>query len=150
MEFERKTLAPQHYLYVERTAPMAGIGAAMEEGLGAIFRFVTGAGIAPVSQPISVYLEMSDLMRFRCGVIVSEADAARADGEVQADVLPTEVVSGMHVGPYGQLGQSHQALWEHMAAEGIAGAMPVWEVYVDDPGQVPEDRLRTEIYRAVA
>lgn len=28
-------------------------------------------------------------------------------------------------------------------------ALPIWEVYVDDPGEVPEAELRTEIYRRV-
>ena len=27
--------------------------------------------------------------------------------------------------------------------------MPIWEVYVDDPGEVEEAKLRTEIFRRV-
>jgi len=47
------------------------------------------------------------------------------------------------------LNKTHGALWAHMEAEKIDGAMPVWEVYIDDPGDTPEATLRTEIYRAI-
>ena len=54
-----------------------------------------------------------------------------------------------HVGPYSNLNQSHGALWKYMETEGIPGAMPVWEIYIDDPDGTDEDKLRTEIYRAI-
>ena len=40
-------------------------------------------------------------------------------------------------------------MWQFMSDEGIEGAMPIWEIYVDDPAQVAPEDLRTEIFRAV-
>ncbi|MHA7873500.1 MAG: GyrI-like domain-containing protein, partial [Hyphococcus sp.] len=54
-----------------------------------------------------------------------------------------------HVGPYAALNQSHRALWDYGDNEGFNNAMPVWEIYVDDPAATPEAELRTEIYRAL-
>lgn len=147
MAFERKTLDPQTYVYVERTTPMAQIAETMGSGFGEVFGTLGAKGIVPQSMPMSVYFEMSDPLTFRIGAIVSAEDAA-ASG-LAHDTLPTEVVTTLHKGGYDGLGGTHQALWDHMTSEGIAAAMPVWEIYIDDPGETAEADLRTEIYRAV-
>ena len=36
-----------------------------------------------------------------------------------------------------------------VAARGLTLAAPTWEVYVDDPAEVPEARLRTEVWSAL-
>jgi len=147
MAFERKTLPAQTYVYVERTTPMAQIAEAMGSGFGEVFGTLGAKGITPLSMPMSVYYEMADPMTFRVGAMVSEEDAA-ASG-LASDVLPTEVVEGLHTGPYSGLGQTHQALWGHMEAEGMSPISPVWEVYLDDPTDTDEASLRTAIFRAV-
>lgn len=153
MEFERKTLPEQHYLYVDRECAFdaKSIGEAMASGFGEVFGFTQGKGITPLSMPTSIYMEMpSDKLRFRAGVFVSADDAARAEEPVKACVMPAgEVVTATHVGPYATLNQSHKALWDYVEKQGLPTAMPVWEIYVDDPAKTPEADLRTEIYRAL-
>lgn len=153
MEFTRKQLPEQHYLYVDRETAMdaQSIGAAMGSGFGEVFGFTQEKGITPLTMPSSIYLEMpSDgKMKFRAAVFVSADDAAKAEGNVKAGVMPAgEAVTGTHVGPYATLNQSHKALWDYVEKEGLGKAMPVWEIYVDDPQKTPEAELRTEIYRA--
>jgi effector-binding domain-containing protein len=128
------------------------IAEAMGSAFGEVFGFVGQAQIAPISKPMSVYLEMMDgpTMRFRGGVIVSEQDAAKASGNVKTCTLPAgEVMTTVHVGPYDGLGATHQAMWRHMEESGLACTMPVWEIYIDDPGDTDPASLRTEIYRAI-
>lgn len=149
MTFERKSLPLQHYVYVEIETPMAQIGEAMGPAFGQVFGWLGAQGITPTSMPMSVYFEMADPLKFRAGAMVSEADAAKASGPILADVLPTDAVAGLHTGSYAGLGNTHQALWSHMESAGLTPAMPVWEVYVDDPGSVAEEALRTEVYRAI-
>lgn len=153
MSIERKTLPEQHYLYVDRTASLSGaeIAAAMGSGFGEVFGFLQAKGIKPLSMPMSVYMEMPSggQMAFRTGVFVAAGDAERAEGAIKADVMPAgEVYTTTHVGPYANLNQTHKALWDHMDSAGVSKAMPVWEVYIDDPQSTPEAQLRTEIYRA--
>lgn len=153
MEFTRKQLPEQHYLYVDRETAMdpQSISAAMGSGFCEVFGFTQEKGVAPLTMPSSIYLEMpSDgKMKFRAAVFVSADDAAKAEGNVKAGVLPAgEVATGTHVGPYASLNQSHKALWDYVEKEGLGKAMPVWEIYVDDPTKTPEAELRTEIYRA--
>jgi effector-binding domain-containing protein len=54
---------------------------------------------------------------------------------VKAAALPAgEALAATHVGPYANLNQSHKALWGHAEKPGLEKATPVWEIYVDDPG----------------
>lgn len=153
MDIERLTLPEQHYLYVDRECAFDGksIGDAMASGFGELFGFVGVAEIAPISMPMAVYVEMpGEKLAFRAGVFVRAEDAAKADGAIKADVMPAgEALTTTHVGPYATLNQSHKALWDYADAEGLAKAMPVWEIYVDDPTKTPEAALRTAIFRAL-
>lgn len=153
MNFERKTFDAQPYLYVscETTYDGPAISQAMGQGFRQVFGLVGEAGITPQSMPIAVYLGMDkDVMRFRAGVMVSEEDADKANGTVLADRLPSgDAMTTLHTGPYAALKDTHKALWDHMEASDIKGTMPVWEIYVDDPDEVEEGKLRTEIYAAI-
>jgi len=153
MTFTRTTLPAQHYLYAERECPYGPeIAKAMESGFGAVFGHVGTHGITPQSMPMSIYLGMDpDILRFRAAVMVSAEDATKTDGEIKADTLPAgDAMTTTHVGSYDKMSETHQALWQHMEAEGIPAAMPVWEIYIDDPGNTPADAVRTEIYRMIA
>lgn len=152
MTFTRKTVPEQHYLYVDRKCPYGPeIAKAMGSGFAAVFGHVGGHGITPQSMPMSIYLGMDpEILRFRAGVMVSAEDATKTGGEVKADTLPAgEAMTTTHVGSYDKMNETHQALWQHMEAENIPAKMPVWEIYIDDPDDTPEDKLRTEIYRMI-
>ena len=152
MKIERVTLPEQHYVYVDRETPYTAIADAMASGFGAVFGFVGAKGVTPLAMPMAVYMEMpsEDKMSFRAGVFVSAADAAKAEGDVKSAVMPAgEAFKAVHVGPYAALNQSHKALWDHIEEQGVTKAMPVWEIYVDDPEKTPEADLKTEIYRAI-
>ncbi|MEJ6397857.1 GyrI-like domain-containing protein [Yoonia sp. 208BN28-4] len=153
MSITRETLTGQPYLYVDKECPYGPeIADAMGAGFGEVFGFVGQHGITPQSMPITVYMAMDpSMLRFRAGVMVSAEDAAKASGDVKADVLPEgDVMKTTHTGPYTSLNETHQALWSHMEAEGIPAAMPVWEVYINDPGETPEADLKTDVFRAIA
>lgn len=153
MEFHRLTFQDQPYLYVEKTTSYEKIADAMGDAFGTIFGFVGEQGIKPLSAPMSIYLEMPNgpELTFRGAVFVSAEDAAKASGAVAADKIPAgDAMHTVHEGSYMDMHKSHGALWKHLEENGIEGAMPVWEIYVTDPGETNEADLRTELYRAIA
>ncbi|MBV8219839.1 MAG: GyrI-like domain-containing protein [Solirubrobacterales bacterium] len=66
-------------------------------------------------------------------------------GRVVPSQLPGgRVATAVHRGDYGQLGSTHAAVREYLAAHGLEAAGPLWEIYGHwraDPSE-----LETEIY----
>lgn len=154
MDIQRKTLSEQHYLYVVREAAFTGteIADAMGSGFGEVFGFLQQNGIQCLGMPVSMYMDMPNgpKMVFRCAMFVSADDAAKASGDIRADSIPAgDVVTATHVGPYANLNVSHKALWDYCDDNGLTKAMPVWEHYIDDPHEVAEAEVRTEIFRRI-
>jgi len=153
LDFTRLTLPEEPYLYVERECPFEGpkIAAAMGSAFAEVAAFLKAKGIAPAGPPMSVYLGMDPTaLRFRGAMAVAPGEVARAEGAVRAGVLPAgEAMRVTHLGAYANLNLTHRALGSHMEAAGIPAAFPIWEKFLDDPREVAEDRLRTEIFRAI-
>ena len=153
MKFERVTLPEQPYMYVERACPMAEIGQHMGTAFTELFDFFARHGIQPQGGPMAVYPSMpsADTVRFRCGALVRAEDLGKGERMVQGGTLPEgPAMKTVHVGPYSTLNQTHGALWDHITEEDLDAAMPVWEIYIDDPQKTPEGDLRTEVYRALS
>ena len=153
MEFTRKTLPAQSYVYVDREVPYGPeIAEAMGSAFGEVFGFLGQNGITPLAMPMSVYTGMDpNILRFRGGVIVAAEDAAKASGNIKSAELPAgDVMTVTHVGAYDEMNKTHQAMWAHMKENEIEAAMPIWEIYVDDPGEVAAEKVRTDIYCALA
>jgi len=127
------------------------IGPAMGSAFGEVFGFVGQNGLTPLAMPMSVYIGMDPkILRFHGGVIVSPEDAAKASGNVKVGALPAgETITTIHIGPYDDLSETHKAMWAHIAENGLEVAMPIWEIYVDDPETVAPEALRTEVFCAL-
>lgn len=54
-------------------------------------------------------------------------------------------VSVLHTGPYGGVGKAYERLFAYMSEHGLAPAGPSRELYLNDPCQVPEEELLTEV-----
>lgn len=155
MDITSVSLPAQPYLYVACECAMDGpaIAAAMGAGFGAVYSFIAAQGITPESAPMAVYWTMPEggRMAFHCGFQVSAADAATASGPVEAGALPNEsALHTTHVGPYDRLNQTHGAVWKHAEDQGLTTTMPVWEIYIDDPGETAEETLRTLVYHTLS
>lgn len=150
MDIKTIHLEERPYLYIEASAPMdpTKVGEAMGAAYGRLSGFLAQHGIAPTGQPISVYYGYDpNTMTFRAGMPVSADDAGKAEGDIKADVLPSgEVFHFTHVGPYAKLRDTYQAVEDQVKATGKGLGTPTWEVYVDDPAETPEEKLRTDIY----
>jgi effector-binding domain-containing protein len=153
-EFEVIEVPEKPYLYKEAECSMdpAEISKAMGVTFQAVYDFIQAQGITSAKEALSVYYSYDpNKMRFRAGFTVSPEDAAKAAGEVKADVTPAgRVVHFTHVGPYATLRDAYGEMMGWMQAEGHEMRPPTWEVYVNDPTQVPEAELITEVYTRIA
>jgi effector-binding domain-containing protein len=91
------------------------------------------------------FLSLGPEMEVEAGFTVPSPIAGR--GRVEPGELPGgEVAMTTHVGAYSGLAAAADAVRASVAANGRQQAGDLWEVYVDDPDEVPEARLRTEVY----
>ncbi|MEE2945845.1 MAG: GyrI-like domain-containing protein [Pseudomonadota bacterium] len=151
MDIVEKTFDKQHYLYVDGQASMgdpAAIAQAMGSAFVTAYAFMESEGISPISKPLTVYSEMPGVMiKFRSGFLVKRKDAQLAAGDVKSGKIPAcTALHAVHHGPYMQLNKTHAAIWGHAKKNGLTSAVPVWEIYIDDPQTTPHDELRTEVY----
>ncbi len=63
---------------------------------------------------------------------------------------PTRVLSVIYTGPYPGVSSAHQAAFEAVQERGLAWNGPARELYLNDPGTVPEEELLTEVQYPVA
>ena len=154
MHMHIEEVAEGSYLYVDCSAPMesAAVGKAMGEGFGKVVDWMTRHGIPPSGQPLCVHLEGTPgRLAFRAGIPVAADDLRGAGGALKAGRTPSGRVAVMtHEGPYAGLGAAWELLAEKIAHAGERPSGRGWEIYVDDPGEVPEARLRTELRMALA
>ena len=149
-EFEFRQTGQQHTAAIKMTRPVSQIGPAMGEAFPKLYHAVVSAGMEPAGMPLAVYFAMdTEETTFECAIPV--ASPFTASGEVVASsVGGGEAGFTVHVGPYDTIGETWGALMAWVAQQGRTPAGHGWESYVDEPGKVPDDELRTEVYVPVA
>ena len=149
-DFEFRSTTEQHTAAIRMTRPVTHIGPAMAEAFPKIYHAVVSAGLEPAGMPLARYYDMGpEETTFECAIPVSAP--FEAAGEVAASTVGGgEAAFTLHVGPYDTLGQSWDALMGWVAEQGKTPAGPFWECYIDEPGQVPDAELRTELYVPIA
>ncbi len=68
-------------------------------------------------------------------------------GRVKPETLPAgEAVVAMHVGPYVELGRTHERTERYLADHGLEPRGACWEEYLTDPGMEPDPaKWRTRV-----
>jgi len=154
VEYEFADVDGRDYLYVAVKCPMKP--EAISEAIGKAFRDVMGFmqanAIAPAGPPLAVYYSYDpETVEFNAGFFVSAEDAGKAGGDIRAGKTPAgRVLTLTHVGPYRDLGKTYEAMMGYLQEQGLKLGAPTWEVYVDDPDSMPEEKLRTEIFVTLA
>ena len=152
-DFVVEEIGETPYLYAEGESSLEpeAISGEMARCLGTVWHYMDTHGIAPTGPPLAVYHGYDpERLTFRAGIsVASEALLSAGDGVKSACTPAGRVVSFTHVGPYATLRDDYAELMAFLEREGLEIGGPTWEVYVDDPGEVPEERLRTKVHVAL-
>jgi effector-binding domain-containing protein len=145
--------AEQPVAVIRSTCSMSELGQRLGEILPAVHAAVLAQGRTPTQPPFVRYLDMdmeNATLDFEAGIAV---DAPITDADpVYATILPGgEIASAWHVGPYQEIGATHQRLEAWIAAHGRQQDNGRWEVYWTDPGTEPDPaKWRTEVLQVLA
>jgi effector-binding domain-containing protein len=152
---EIRTLTPQPSAAVRLTQPVAELDLAVlfDEHLPNIAHRLADLGVEPAGPPYGRYHQFGpDVVDVEIGIpTASPAPNLRPvteaePGELGSSELPGgEVAILVHRGSYAGLSGAYDTLHDWIHAQGREERPGPWESYVDDPGEVPEADLRTEV-----
>lgn len=149
--FRVEQITAQPFSAIRLTTSQEGVGAALEEALPEVWGVLDGEGVTPAGPPVVRYYRFDDdALELDAGMPTAEPAPAR--GRVQPGTLPGgRAAVGEHVGPYDTLRETYAALETWMSDEGLTPSEGPWEVYLTDPGEVPDPaEWRTQIVWPVA
>ena len=143
---EKRILPESNILFMRRRVQRSEISTALGELLGGAFGHAMKTGAALAGPPLCRYREMNaGGMTLEAGVAV--AVPAAGEGDVLAGTLPAgPVATTVHSGPYDTLTDAYAAVETWMSENGLKAAGDPWEVYLTDPGEVPNQAdWKTEV-----
>ncbi|MTI42795.1 effector-binding domain-containing protein [Roseibium hamelinense] len=142
------------YLFEERTAPMdpQAIGAEMGKAFGNVLGFMQQHRIQGAGKVMAVYYTApTDEITFQAGFSVEKDPGTEASSAIQFAQIPAgKAVYFQHKGSYSKLRDAYGAMLAFMEKESLTMGAPCWEVYLNDPAEVPEEALLTDVYMALA
>ena len=143
MEFHTEEVGVQPFVFIRTQTKITEIGDKIGACLGQLAPFV---GDNAAGMPIARYTEWdAEGGTMEIGMPVKAA--MESQGDIQAGDLPAGRAAVVtHVGAYDGLAATWDALKVWMANEKLEGRDSPWEQYIDDPGAVPADEVRTRIY----
>ena len=142
----RKQLTPCPALVIRRQTSAADIAKTLSEILPRVFQHAVKQGIAFAGPPFTRYVEMGiGLLTVEAGMSI--AAPSTDEGDILSVELPGgPVASAIHMGPYDQLPRTHAEVERWIAETGARRAGAPWEVYITDPGDVPDPKdWQTEV-----
>ncbi len=137
-DITRAPIAETTVLFRRVQAPHSAIAEKLGECLPAVFGYAMQSGIAMAGPPFCRYLEMSPGgVTFEAGLPV--ASGAEGKGDILAAVWSAgEAWVTVHTGPYDGLRAAYEAIEKHMHQMGTKPSAPPREIYLTDPGKVPD------------
>jgi len=147
---ELRTVAPRPTAVVSQTTTWKDFPGPWRQLLDEVYGFVRPRPeLAPEEGPDvwrNAFLYLDDKPTVEIGVLV--ARSFEPHGRVLPSQMPGgEVATAVHRGHYAEMGRTHQAVTDFIAAKGLVRIGPSWEIYGhwrEDPSE-----LETEIYYLV-
>jgi effector-binding domain-containing protein len=137
-----RTIEPRPIAVARRAIDRSEIATAMVPALDSVWAFVRAQGL-DTGHNVAVYVDApGDGTTAWFGVEITEPFSASCS--IQSSTMPHGLTAvATHVGPYDQLGATHQAVRDWCAAEQRALSWTSWEVYGDRTDYL--DQLETTV-----
>jgi AraC family transcriptional regulator len=140
-DITRQPIEASTFLYRQARCSHADIAKTLAKLLGGVVPAAMKQGIELRSPPTTHYLEWGPgMVTIRAGVMIAPVTLP-AGVDVQVETLPAcEAAVTIHTGPYDGLADAHAAVEQFLAEHGLHKAGAPREVYLTDPGEVPDPK----------
>ncbi len=135
----------QPFLAIRLRTPAAELPAKLGESYGTIMAHMTGGGQHPAGMPFVAYYNM-DIEDLDVEIGIPTAEILAGDGDIYGAEIPAgKVAECVYTGPYSGMRPAYDQLAAFVAEQGVEVTGIAYEMYIDDPGDTPEEELRTLI-----
>ncbi len=154
VNIEAKTVDEIRAACIFHNGTPAVIGDDMRRLLGQLMGWVEQEGLQMTGPPFAVYYSMPEdmakgHMQFEVGVPIS--GRAQETDDIKIKTFPAQnVLSAIHKGPYNQISSVYAALTEYITNNGYEVIGPPMELWLNNPMEVAESELLTEVRFPVA
>jgi effector-binding domain-containing protein len=137
--------ATQHTIGIRTHCAMQDLPAVIPQLIGKVAPYFAELGKAQTEPPfVAYYNEDADNLDVQIGWITTERLAGK--GEIVSGTIGGgKAVSVMYTGAYRNLWEAHDAAHKFIAAKSYRHAHQAYEIYIDDPANVPESQLKTQV-----
>lgn len=146
-EVHLKEVADQNIVSVALETSLDKIGVDIEAGFGAVVGYLASVGVQPSGAPFIIYHDIIDENASGrveiCAPVATEMSGK--DNVVGRKLAGGAVASTTHTGPYQEIGPAYHTLSGWIAEHGHEMAGPPREIYLNDPTQVEQEDLVTEV-----
>jgi effector-binding domain-containing protein len=144
-ECELEERASRPVLSIRARTPVQNLPQVLGPAWGTIMQFLGELGEQPAGPPYVAYynMDMQDL-DIEIGFPVSTSVTGR--GDIQASETPAgSYATCLHKGPYPEVGQAYDALWQWTNDNGREATGIAYETYLNDPRETPPEELLTRV-----
>jgi effector-binding domain-containing protein len=112
---------------------------------GAVIQYLGELGEQPVGPPFAIYYNMDmQNLDLEAGFPVSKEFPAK--GELSAGEIPAgKIATCLYTGPYADCGSAYEALAQWVKDNGYEATGVAYEMYLNDPAEVPHEEAQTLI-----
>ena len=138
-DITRQRIGESTFLYMKGRSSHADIAKTLAGIFGPVFGFAMKNGVELRSPPTTMYVEWGPgMVTIHAGMMVASANPP--EGMFVEELPACEAAVTIHTGPYDGLGDAHAAVEEYIAEHKLVKAGPAREVYLTDPGEVPDPK----------
>ena len=147
---EMRELTEQETAVEVATIAVGEIPAFIGKALGAVAGYLQRKGAGPAGMPFARYHRLDD-GRFEVEAGFPATTPTSGEGDVEPSELPAGPAAVMtYVGPYDAMQPAYGELLAWIRARGGEPAGDPWEVYLTDPGSLPDPAdWRTEVVQPI-
>ena len=142
---EVKEVQEQSTLHVREITPVSKLSQLMSRVYPEIAAYAGRKGLTLTGPPYAMYYNMDmDALDVEVGFPVASTD--EGEGQLKRGTLPAgKIAAALHKGSYDSIGETYNSLTSFVQDQNLTPSGLCYEFYLNDPGQVKPEELRTEI-----
>jgi effector-binding domain-containing protein len=135
----------QHTLSVRTTSAVQNLPEVLGKNYGAIMQYLGQLNKQMSGPPFVAYYNM-DMQNLEIEIGIPVSNKLSDIDEIKANEIPSgKFASCFYIGPYNEISPAYETLTKFIEEKGYEATGIAYEMYLNDPCEVPPEQLQTQI-----